>query len=100
MGEPAAALQLAGWLFIVVCLLVLGEYFARRGQHFNPLGGQAPSLRLHGHCRAGLSAWSVSCPLFSVWLVLCWPCCHEHRSYVEAVQLATLTELMGNGAFG
>ena len=40
MGEPAAALQLAGWLFMVASLLVVAEQFARRGQRFNPLGGQ------------------------------------------------------------
>ena len=40
MGESAAAMQLAGWLFIVVCVLVVAEQFARRGQRFNPVGRQ------------------------------------------------------------
>tara|TARA_B110000305_G_C19441037_1_gene641876 strand:- start:570 stop:2273 length:1704 start_codon:yes stop_codon:yes gene_type:complete len=41
MGEHAAALQLAGWLFIIVALLVVAEQFARRGEHFNPISGSA-----------------------------------------------------------
>lgn len=41
MGDTAAALQLAGWLFLVVCLLVVAEQFARRGQQFNPLARQS-----------------------------------------------------------
>jgi iron(III) transport system permease protein len=40
MGEHTAALQLAGWLFIIVALLVVAEQFARRGQHFNPVSGR------------------------------------------------------------
>jgi iron(III) transport system permease protein len=45
MGETAAALQLAGWLFVVVCLLVVAEQFARRGQRFNPISRQRQSSR-------------------------------------------------------
>ena len=40
MGEHSAALQLAGWLFIIVALLVSGERFARRGHRFNPVNNQ------------------------------------------------------------
>ena len=54
MGETSAALQLAGWLFIVVCLLVVAEQFARRGQRFNPVGRQRQSTR---HVLTGWSAW-------------------------------------------
>lgn len=45
MGEPAAALQLAGWLFILVCMLIVAEQFARRGQRFNPLSRQRQVVR-------------------------------------------------------
>ena len=54
MGETSAALQLAGWLFIVVCLLVVAEQFARRGQHFNPVSRQRQSTR---HVLTGWPAW-------------------------------------------
>jgi iron(III) transport system permease protein len=54
MGESAAALQLAGWLFVVVCLLVVAEQFARRGQRFNPVGWQRRPTR---HALTGWSAW-------------------------------------------
>jgi len=54
MGESAAALQVAGWLFVVVCLLVVAEQFARRGQRFNPVGRQRRPTR---HALTGWSAW-------------------------------------------
>ena len=54
MGESAAAMQLAGWLFIVVCVLVVAEQFARRGQRFNPVGRQRQPSR---HLLTGWSAW-------------------------------------------
>lgn len=54
MGESAAALQLAGWLFIVVCLLVVAEQFARRGQRFNPVGRPRQAAR---HTLTGWHAW-------------------------------------------
>ena len=37
MGEHSAALQLAGWLFVIVAVLVVAEQFARRGHRFNPV---------------------------------------------------------------
>jgi iron(III) transport system permease protein len=43
MGEHSAALQLAGWLFVIVALLVVAEQFARRGQHFNPVSRSTPT---------------------------------------------------------
>ncbi len=39
MGQYNAALQLAGWLFIIVAFLVIAEQFARKGQYFNPISG-------------------------------------------------------------
>lgn len=38
MGDQLAAMQLAAWLFLVVLVLVLVEYFARRGRVANPTG--------------------------------------------------------------
>lgn len=100
MGEPAAALQLAGWLFIVVCLLVLGEYFARRGQHFNPLGGQAAS---EPQVARALQGWVICLvcllPVIFGLLVPVLALVVMSIAHVEAVQLATLTELMGNSAW-
>ena len=39
MGQYNAALQLAGWLFVIVAFLVIAEQFARKGQYFNPISG-------------------------------------------------------------
>lgn len=41
LGDRAAALQLAGWLFIVVAALIVVEQVARRGGHANPVTGTA-----------------------------------------------------------
>ncbi len=38
LGDQLAALQLAAWLFLVVLVLVLAEYFLRRGRVANPTG--------------------------------------------------------------
>lgn len=38
MGDQLAAMQLAAWLFLIVLVLVLIEYFARRGRVANPTG--------------------------------------------------------------
>ena len=59
MGEPAAALQLAGWLFILVCMLIVAEQFARRGQRFNPLSRQMQVVRPR---LAGWQGW-IACGL-------------------------------------
>ncbi len=50
MGEQQAAMQLAGWLFLIVAFLVVLEQFARRGLHANPVSRNVPSTRtpLHG----------------------------------------------------
>lgn len=45
MGEHEAAMQLAGWLFIIVTLLVVLEQLARRGAHANPVSRNAPATR-------------------------------------------------------
>lgn len=45
MGDQLAALQLAAWLFLVVLVLVLVEFFARRGRVANPVG-HLPAPRL------------------------------------------------------
>lgn len=45
MGEHQAAMQLAGWLFIIVALLVVFEHIARRGGHANPVSRNAPGAR-------------------------------------------------------
>ena len=45
MGEHQAAMQLAGWLFLIVAFLVVLEQFARRGLHANPVSRNAPGAR-------------------------------------------------------
>ena len=63
MGEHAAALQLAGWLFVIVALLVVAEQFARRGEHFNPIRRSAPAdlVPLTGAAAIGATiAWRAS----------------------------------------
>ncbi|MEM7765083.1 MAG: iron ABC transporter permease [Pseudomonadota bacterium] len=44
-GDQEAALQLAGWLFLVVMLLVLAERWVRRGAHTNPVSRQVSAPR-------------------------------------------------------
>ena len=59
MGEPTAALQLAGWLFIFVCMLIVAEQFARHGQRFNPLSRQRQVVRLRLTGWQGWIAWAM-----------------------------------------
>ena len=49
-GEHQAAMQLAGWLFAIVVILVVLEQLARRGSHANPVSRNtaAPRQRLEG----------------------------------------------------
>ena len=50
LGERAAALQLAAWLFLVVAILVAAEHWARRGGYGNPVAGgrKAQLVELRG----------------------------------------------------
>lgn len=61
-GEQQAALQLAGWLFLLVMLLVLFEQLARRGSHANPVQGNRAAVltRLRG---SGALLASLACAL-------------------------------------
>ena len=62
LGDRVTATQLAGWLFVVVAVLVLAEHYGRRGRFANPLrrAAAAPRKRLTG--ARGLLA-SVACAL-------------------------------------
>ena len=64
LGERAAALQLAAWLFAVAAVLVFAERLARRGRTSNPVARNvvAPPIRLRG-ARALLAAAGCSLPL-------------------------------------
>ena len=44
-GEHQAAMQLAGWLFLVVAMLVVMEQLARRGSFANPVSRDNPAER-------------------------------------------------------
>ena len=59
MGEHQAAMQLAGWLFLIVAVLVVLEQFARRGLHANPVSRNAPSSR--SRLRGWRSLFAVTC---------------------------------------
>lgn len=97
MGESAAALQLAGWLFIVVCLLVLGEYFARRGQHFNPLGRQAKSQRqVPGLGKGWLLCLLCLLPVLLGLLVPVVALVVMSAPQIGEAQMSVLAELIGN----
>ena len=64
LGDQLAALQLAAWLFLVVLVLVLTEFFLRRGRVANPVG-HLPSprpIRLRGG-RAMLVTCACSLPV-------------------------------------
>jgi len=54
MGDQLAAMQLAAWLFLVVLILVLVEYFARRGRVANPTGHLPAPRKVQ---LQGLMAW-------------------------------------------
>lgn len=63
-GEQLAALQLAGWLFVIVALLVVFEQLARRGSHANPVARNvgADLVRIRGW-RAWLATVACAMPL-------------------------------------
>jgi iron(III) transport system permease protein len=99
MGESAAALQLAGWLFLLVCLLVLAEQFARRGQRFNPLSRQAPApQRVVG----GAVGWALClCCALPVLLGLVVPVAAlivMTVQHLDSDQVAVLADLFANSA--
>ena len=64
LGDRAAALELAAWLFVLALLLVLAEHAARRGRYSNPVARDvaAPRIRLHGG-RAVLATLGCALPL-------------------------------------
>ena len=64
LGDRSAALQLAGWLFLAVALLVVAEQGARRGGYNNPVSRTAPPVpaRLNGF-RALLATVGCALPL-------------------------------------
>ncbi len=63
-GEHEAAMQLAGWLFLIVVVLVVLEQLARRGLRANPVSRNMPPtrVRLTGW-RGALAALACAVPL-------------------------------------
>ena len=64
LGDRAAALELAGWLFVLALVLVLAEQAARRGRYSNPVARDVaePRIALRG-LRAGLVTVGCSVPV-------------------------------------
>ena len=64
LGDRAAALELAAWLFVLALMLVLAEHAARRGRYSNPVARDvaAPRVVLRG-VRAILAVVGCSIPL-------------------------------------
>ena len=64
LGDRAAALELAAWLFVLALLLVLAESAARRGRYSNPVARDvaAPLHALKGR-RAAMATFGCSLPL-------------------------------------
>ncbi|MEM7100072.1 MAG: iron ABC transporter permease [Pseudomonadota bacterium] len=58
-GEHQAAMQLAGWLFVVVAILVLLEQSARRGSHANPVTRNIAAQRIEQSRGKGLICLGV-----------------------------------------
>ena len=58
-GEQQAALQLAGWLFVIVAALVVFELLVRRGLHANPISRNQAATRQALQGRAALGAWLI-----------------------------------------
>ena len=64
LGDRAAALQLAAWLFVIVALLVFAERVARRGSTGNPVARNAPPpLAPLAGWRGWLAAGACALPL-------------------------------------
>ena len=64
LGDRQAALQLAGWLFLAVAVLIVAEQAARRGGYGNPVARPSPPVpkRLTGF-RALLATVGCALPL-------------------------------------
>ena len=64
LGDRQAALQLAGWLFLAVAVLIVAEQAARRGGYGNPVARASPPVpkRLTG-LRALLATVGCALPL-------------------------------------
>ena len=64
LGDRGAAVQLAGWLFVVVAILIVAEQTARRGAFSNPVArtGSAVPVRLSG-ARAWFAILGCALPL-------------------------------------
>lgn len=64
LGDRAAALELAAWLFVLALFLVLAESAARRGRYSNPVARDvaAPLHALKGR-RAAMATFGCSLPL-------------------------------------
>ena len=58
LGEHDAALRLAGWLFVVVAVLVLVEHFARRGAQANPVSRNQSAVLERA---SGWHGWLMTC---------------------------------------
>ena len=88
LGDRAAALELAAWLFVLALVLVLGEHAARRGRYSNPVARDvvAPRLVLRG-TRATLAIIGCSIPLLLGFVV-------------PVVVLATHAAAVGDPLFG
>ena len=70
LGDRAAALELAAWLFVLAAVLVLAEYAARRGRYSNPVARNvvAPLIVLQ-RGRGWLATVFCSVPLLLGFLV-------------------------------
>lgn len=70
LGDRAAALELAAWLFVLAAVLVLAEYAARRGRYSNPVARNvvAPLIVLR-RGRGWLATVFCSVPLLLGFLV-------------------------------
>ncbi len=63
-GEPHAAMQLAGWLFLIVVVLVVLEQLARRGLRANPVSRNIPPTRTRlAGWRGALATFVCALPL-------------------------------------
>ncbi|MYH17195.1 MAG: iron ABC transporter permease [Gammaproteobacteria bacterium] len=63
-GEHQAAMQLAGWLFLIVVVLVVLEQLARRGLRANPVSRNMPPTRTRlAGWRGALASLACAVPL-------------------------------------
>ena len=85
LGDRVTATQLAGWLFVVVAVLVLAEHYGRRGQFANPLRRAGRRAAQASQPVRGASWRALLAPCRSCWVSCCRPLFLAATPYRKAI---------------